>query len=147
MARLLWLAMWSGVLLVCSCTKPPSVPDSGSGVTPRLQARLSVSWEPLELRTSKARVMAHLKRLGPTGALSVRIEVPPMARMTMGRTMFDVPANTSPDEVLEPIEVTYDQLPVQDLVLHVTGTGPNSDLSYAVPYRFGRTAATQPKPE
>ena len=129
------------VLTLCSCAKPSPVPDSGSGATTRLQSPITVTWEQLELSASKVRLMAHIKRMGPLGVpLAVRIELPPNARMTIGKTSFELAPNAAADEVLEPVELTYGQLPMHDVVLHVTGGGQGGGVSYAVPYRFGRSA-------
>jgi hypothetical protein len=113
-----------------------------------VQSPLSVTWEQLELSASKVRLLAHVKRLAPINApMTVKFEVPPMARMTLGRTSFEVQANSAADELTEPIELTYSQLPVQDLVARVTASGAGGGVNYAVPYRFGRTAATAASPK
>jgi len=131
-----------------SCAKPSPVPDSGSSATARLQSPITVTWEQLELSASKVRLMAHIKRVGPMNVpLAVRIELPPGARMTIGKTSFELSPNAAADEVFEPVELAYGQLPMHDLVLHVTGGGAGGGVSYAVPYRFGRTAPEQVAPK
>ena len=121
------------------CMRPVTpATEAPSGPTSRLGSPISVTWEQLELSTTRLRARAHIKRLAAMGPLAVRIEVPSMARMTIGRTLIDVPATSAADEITESIELTYGQVPVQDLVLHVSGGGQAGGVSYAVPYRFGR---------
>ncbi len=128
------------VVLLAACAKPSPVPAAeNTAPTARLQSPITVTWEQLELTTSKARVMLHIKRLAPMGVpLEVKVEVPSMARMTIGKTSFELSPNAAADERLEAIELTYGQLPVQDLVVHVKGVGQGSGVSHALPYRSGR---------
>ena len=128
-----------------SCSKPSE--SAKPAVTQQLQSPITVTWEQLALSSTKARLFAHINRLGPLGMpLKVRIEVPENAKLTIGRTSFELPVTSAAAEHLEPIELTYEQLPVRDVVLHVSGTGAGGGVSYAVPYRFGRTAATAASP-
>ncbi len=129
------------------CMRPVTpATEAPSGPTSRLGSPISVTWEQLELSTTRLRARAHIKRLAAMGPLAVRIEVPSMARMTIGRTLIDVPANSAADEITESIELTYGQVPVQDLVLHVSGGGQAGGVSYAVPYRFGRVLPVESRP-
>ena len=106
-----------------------------------------VTWEQLELSSSKVRLLAHIKRFAPMPVLlNVRIEVPAIAKVTIGRTAFEVPANSVADEVTEPFELTYAQMPVGDVVIRVTGVGQGGGLNAAVPYRFGRTVPDELAP-
>ncbi len=134
------------VLSLCCCAKSTPGPDSGTAAS-RVQAPMVVTWEQLELSSSKVRLMAHIKRLAPMQApVNVRIDVPAIARMTIGRTSFDLPANTAADELNEPVELTYPQMPVGDLVLRVTAVGQGGGAVAVVPYRFGRAPVEQTAP-
>lgn len=135
------------VLSLISCSKTQSE-DPAPAPTQQLQSPITVTWEQAALSSTKARLFAHINRLGPLGIpLTVRIEVPPQAMLTIGRTTFELPVASAAAEHIEPIELTYSQLPVNDVVLHVTGTGVGGGVNYAVPYRFGRTAATHASPK
>ncbi len=129
-----------------SCTKsttPPLAPnaEAPAPTTTRLAAPVTVKWEKLELTASKARLMARINRnVALNTPVTVRIEVPANANMVIGRTSFELPANSLPSEFVEPVELHYGQLPVQDAVLHVKAGGPSGGFSYDVPFRFGRAA-------
>lgn len=126
------------VLMIAGCAKSTPGPDSGTAAS-RVQAPMVVTWEQLELSSSKVRLMAHIKRFAPMPVpLNVRIDLPEIAKMTIGRSSFEVPANSAADEVTEPVELTYSQMPVGDVVIHVTAVGPGGGVNAAVPYRFGR---------
>ncbi len=126
------------VLIISACAKSTPGPDSGTAAS-RVQAPMVVTWEQLELSSTRVRLMAHIKRFAPMPvALSVRIEAPAIAKMTIGRSSFEVPANSSADEVTEPVELTYAQMPVGDVVIRVTGAGQGGGVNAAVAYRFGR---------
>jgi hypothetical protein len=137
-SRSLWVLY---AVVSSSCAKPTAPP---AAAVSHAQLPLTVTWEQLELSTTKLRMRAHIKRIAPIAApLSIQIEVPSMARMTVGRTMFDVPANVAADELVEPVELTYTQLPVQDVVLRVTASNAGGGFKAAVPYRFGRIAPVE----
>ena len=133
-------------LILCCCAKSSPGPDSGPSAS-WVQAPMMVTWEQLELSSSKVRLMAHIKRLAPMPApLNVRIEVPVIARMTIGRTAFELPPNAAADEVNEPVELTYPQMPVGDLLLRVSAVGQGGGAVAAVSYRFGRPPLDQAPP-
>lgn len=112
---------------------------------PPVSGPVSVTWETVTLTDSSAKVIAHIRRWSVLpGPLTVRLEVPSGVAMASGRTSFEVPANEHPDEVLEVFELRFEQKPQRDLVLKVNGQWPGGGLSFAVPFRFGRSEPLQP---
>jgi hypothetical protein len=72
---------------------------------------------------------------GPTATpLTVQLELPPGLRVTRGRTFFTLEPTAEAKSHVEPLSLSSDALPVQDLTLVVTAPG----VTLREPYRFGR---------
>ena len=106
-------------------------------------APVSVAWVVVAQTATGARLEAHIRRAAPVPyPLGVTLEVPEGVTVLSGHTAFDVPANASADEVVEPLELTYAHVPAKDLLLRLVGGTRAIGVSAAVPYRFGRASPT-----
>ncbi|MBL9039092.1 MAG: hypothetical protein JNG84_11290 [Archangium sp.] len=114
--------------------EPPPKP-----LAEQLQGAVSASWQPLEVTGTHARLLMHVKRTALlTTPVTVRVELPPGATMRVGRTYIELPAGVA--ELNEPVEISYAQLPMHELVLTVTGTKDATTASTQARHRLGRPA-------
>ncbi|MCA2981633.1 MAG: hypothetical protein INH41_08445 [Myxococcaceae bacterium] len=142
--RASWL--WGLMLAAgCSCEERPATgapPPTGASMpaapsaasTDAAPLLAAATWVQRRLTPQLADLQARIEYGPTTGPLEVRLELPPNAQVTRGRTYFVLDASPEPRVHVEAIVVTSEALPVKDLVLVVTGGG----RSLKEPYRFGR---------
>lgn len=124
----------------CSCSdkKPPTAAPAPAPVVAHAPAPaapvVKASWQQQVLTPTRMELAARLD-YGPTATpLTVQLELPPGLRVTRGRTFFTLEPTPEAKSHVEPLSFVSEALPVQDLVLVVTGPG----VTVSEAYRFGR---------
>ncbi len=125
----------------CSCTEKKESPAPlAPAVVPALErptpppGSVTATWQQVSLSPQRAEVVAKID-YGPSASpITVQLELPNGARVTHGRTFFELQPASERKTHVEPLSIASDALPVGDLVMVVTG--PSLTLREA--YGFGR---------
>lgn len=136
--------MWvlAALLGVTACTcdekKEPAVapaePVKVAPPAPTPAPKVVATWQQQVLTPTRMELVARVD-YGPTASpITVQLELPPGLQVKRGRTFFTLDPTTEAKSHVEPLSFVSDALPVQDLVVVVTGPG----VTVREAYKFGR---------
>ena len=102
--------------------------------TPVETKKVVATWIQQVLTPTRMELAARVD-YGPTSSpITVQLELPPGLQVKRGRTFFTLDPTTEAKSHVEPLSFVSDALPVQDLVVVVTGPG----VTVREAYKFGR---------
>lgn len=137
----MWVLAALGGAVACTCdekkapapiapVEPVKVVAAPSASAPKVVA----TWQQQVLAPTRMELAARID-YGPSAApITVQLELPPGLQVTRGRTFFTLDPTAEARSHVEPLSFVSEALPVQDLVLVVTGPG----VTVREAYRFGR---------
>lgn len=136
--------MWvlAALLGVTACTcdekKAPvavaSVEPPKVAVPAPVETKVVATWQQQVLTPTRMELAARID-YGPSASpITVQLELPPGLLLKRGRTFFTLDPTTEAKSHVEPLSFVSEALPVQDLVLVVTGAG----VTVREAYKFGR---------
>jgi hypothetical protein len=139
--------MWLAIAAVgCSCFEEkkvvslePSVevkPETPTPAPVRAPA-VTASWQQVQLAPQRMELVARIDYGPAASPLTVQLELPLGLRINRGRAFFTLAPSNEPKSHVEPLSLSSDALPVNDLVMVVTGPG----VTIRAPYRFGRSSS------
>lgn len=101
---------------------------------PAVEAKVVATWQQQVLTPTRMELAARID-YGPSASpITVQLELPPGLQLKRGRTFFTLDPTTEVKSHVEPLSFASEALPVNDLVLVVTGPG----VTVREAYKFGR---------
>jgi hypothetical protein len=102
--------------------------------TPPVESKVVAAWQQQVLTPTRMELAARID-YGPSASpITVQVELPPGLQLKRGRTFFTLDPTTEAKSHIEPLSFGSEALPVQDLVMVVTGRG----VTVREAYKFGR---------
>jgi hypothetical protein len=107
-----------------------------------------VRWAPISDSGGRLRLEGHIELKALLAApVNVHVEIPRGLELVSGETAFQIPADTTPGDVVRAFEFAYQEAPVEDLKLVADLSGGTFGVHAADAYRFGRHEPQPVRPQ